>query len=62
MVKLHLTQNNPPQNCLPAVSIRPSSPNPPPGWARRPCVCGGRALGKGDKKQLENMQGSPKGC
>jgi len=30
------------------------SPNWPPGWARRPCVCGGRALGKGDKKQQEN--------
>jgi len=30
---------------------------------RASLVCAaGRGLGKGDEKQLENMQGSPKGC
>jgi len=53
------------QTCLPEKISQKTghqSFSSAPGWARWPCVCGGRAPGKGDEKQLENMQGSPKGC
>jgi len=71
--ELHINRATPfLQRCRCDAPIRPvillvfktksSKPNPPLGWERRPCVCGGRVLGKSDEKQLENMQGSPKGC